>query len=147
MVRVRNIELDWLVSVCTSLDILHLSRCNPLQILLGGILVVIPATIFPHRFLGRSFINLELFHPWAVHILHHIICLPLLEAFAVGLVLVMLDLNKVRVDGVRVDGRPGLKSFYQVFTVKILYAVLFELKGLTYSFLKCIKSVSILTIS
>ena len=58
--------------------------------------------------LARAFIRLEFFYLRAVHKLHHLIGLPFLEAepqplvtivLVVSLVLVILDLNKVAVNG------------------------------------------------
>lgn len=63
--------------------------------------------------LRRALICLKLLHLGAVHVLHDLIGLPLLEAEAetlvrvvlvVGLVFVVLDLDEVAVDGGGVEG-------------------------------------------
>lgn len=63
--------------------------------------------------LRRALIRLKLLHLRAIHVLHDLIRLPLLEAEAealvrvvlvVGLVFVVLDLDEVAVDGGGVEG-------------------------------------------
>ena len=63
--------------------------------------------------LPRPLIRLEFHHLGAIHMLHDLIRLPLLEAEAqtlmrvvliVGLILVVFDLDEVAVDGGRVQG-------------------------------------------
>ena len=63
--------------------------------------------------LPRPLVRLKLLHLGAIHVLHDLIRLPLLEAepqplvrvvLVVGLVLVVLDLDEVAVDGSGVEG-------------------------------------------
>ena len=83
----------------------------PLQILCRGISLSSATTILPNVLLPRAFIRFELLHLRAIHVLHHLIRLPFLEAepqtlvrvvLVVRLVLVVLDLDEVAVDGGRV---------------------------------------------
>jgi len=55
---------------------------------------------------------IKVLHLFAVHVLHDVVCLPFLEAetnalmtivLVVGLVLVVLDLNEIRIDRVRIE--------------------------------------------
>ena len=61
----------------------------------------------------RSFISLKLLHLGAVHLLHDLVCLPLLKAetetlvrvvLVIRLIFVIFDLDEVAVDGGWVEG-------------------------------------------
>ena len=64
-------------------------------------------------FLTRRLVRLKFFHLRAIHMLHNLIRLPFLKAetqplvrviFVIRLILVVLDLDKVAVDGGWVEG-------------------------------------------
>lgn len=83
----------------------------PLQLLYGRIPT--PTPILPHLLLPRPLILLKRLHLRAIHMLHDLIGLPLLETkpeplvavvFVVGLVFVVFDADEVGVFGGRVEG-------------------------------------------
>ena len=80
----------------------------PLQILCRRLSLSSATAILPNVLLPRAFIRFKFLHLGAIHVLHHLICLPFLEAesqtfvgvvLVVRLVLVVLDLDEVAVDG------------------------------------------------
>lgn len=84
----------------------------PLQLLRRRLSFRRTAPVRFHRRLGRSLVRLKLRDLGAIHVLHHLIGLPLLEAEAqplvrvvlvVGLVLVVLDADEVGVLRLRVE--------------------------------------------
>lgn len=84
------------------------SRSPPLQILCRRVPLSSATAILPNVLLPRALIRLKLLHLRAVHVLHNLICLPFLEAepqtlvrivLVIRLILVILDLDKVAVDG------------------------------------------------
>jgi hypothetical protein len=88
--------------------------CTPqgLEVLLRRITLLIASTILLHRLLGSALVLLKVLHLLRIHVLHHSVGLPLLKAEAhsfmavvlvVGLILVVLHLDEVRVHGVRVE--------------------------------------------
>lgn len=92
----------------------HPFELPSLQILLGSLSLLITSTILLHGFLGSVLVLLKVLHLFAIHVLHDIIRLPLLEAetetfmavvLVVCLILMVLDLNKVRVYSVGIEGK------------------------------------------
>lgn len=82
-----------------------------LEVLLRRIALLITSTILLHRLLRSTLILLKVLDLLRIHVLHHSIRLPLLEAEAhslvavvlvISLILVVLHLNEVRVHSVRV---------------------------------------------
>ena len=62
---------------------------------------------------ARSLISLKFLHLGAVHVLHNLVCLPLLKAetetfvrvvLVIRLIFVILDLDEITVDGGWVEG-------------------------------------------
>ena len=94
-----------------SLDAIGRTIFN-LETLLGSLALLGSTAVLVHWRLGRILVLLKVLHLFAIHELHHIVRLPLLEAesdafvrivLVVRLVLVILDLNKVRVNSVRIQ--------------------------------------------
>ena len=78
-----------------------------LEALLWSIARLITSAVPVYTLLGSGLVLLKVLDLVAVHILDNVVCLPLLEAesqasvrvvLVVGLVFVVLDLDKVRVD-------------------------------------------------
>ena len=78
------------------------------RIALSGATAVLPDMLFT-----RSLISLKLLHLGAVHLLHNLVCLPLLKTetetlmrvvLVIRLIFVVLDLDEVAVDGGWVEG-------------------------------------------
>jgi len=83
-----------------------------LETLLWCLTLLIARSIPPDRLLGSTLVLLKVLDLIAVHVLDNIVGLPLLEAetkalvrvvLVVGLILVVLDLDEVRVNGVWVE--------------------------------------------
>jgi hypothetical protein len=83
-----------------------------LEVLLRRVTLLITSAVLLHRLLCSTLVLLEVLDLLGVHVLHHSICLPLLETeaqslvavvFVVGLVLVVLHLAEIRVDGVGIE--------------------------------------------
>lgn len=88
-------------------------QLSTLQILDRSISPARTASICPHMLLAGTLISLESLHLRTIHVLHHGISLPLLEAEAeslmavilvIGLIFVILHLDEVAVDGVWREG-------------------------------------------
>ena len=84
-----------------------------LQFFDRSISILASTTIFPDVLFSSACINLEDFYLLAVHVLHDFVCLPFLEAKAyalvavvliVGLILVVLDADEIRVRRCRLEG-------------------------------------------
>jgi hypothetical protein len=83
-----------------------------LEALLRRITLLVTSTILPHRLFGSTLVLLEVLDLLGIHMLHHGICLPLLEAepqslvavvLVVRLIFVIFHLDEVRVHSVRVE--------------------------------------------
>ena len=83
-----------------------------LQVLSRCVALSSATAIRPNVLLARPLIRLKLLHLRTVHMLHNLICLPLLEGetqtlvrvvLVIRLILVVLDLDEVAVDGGRVE--------------------------------------------
>lgn len=95
-------------------SITHRIRKHSLQILRRRLPIARPGAISLDGLLRGALIRLEEFDLGGIHILHHVIGLPLLEAeaeafvrvvFVIGLVLMVLDLDEVGVLGGGVEGK------------------------------------------
>ena len=103
------------LSTCTSQDFPHcLLIPSHLQILYWCLPLFRTASIPLHVLFRRSLIRLEMLDFCRIHLLHHLIRLPLLETkayalvgvvFVIGLIFVVLHLDEVTVDGGGVEGK------------------------------------------
>ena len=101
-------------AVNTPLFVNHYDPSSVLQILGRCVSILLARPVLPHVLLAGVLVRLKELNLLAIHMLHHVIRLPLLEAEAhalvavvliVGLILVILDLDEVRVDGYGVKGQ------------------------------------------
>ena len=83
---------------------------HKLEILLGCL--PFSGTVLLHRLLRSTLILLKVLYLLAIHILHHIICLPFLETesrplmtviFVIRLILVIFHLYELRVNRIRIQ--------------------------------------------